>query len=152
MQTLSKQKNHFSVTVQEKDARSVTKQTFFFVFMQRGNNIQFFICFSFVFVLTRVCFCVCVSANSDSLSDGKLRVHCTKAKHRSTEAQAGVEPIDNHVHFVVFSFSLRGDVFPRRRLSSWRFVTKRQRGRSAVNVFYADRLYDNAELQGCFCK
>lgn len=48
----------------------------------------------------RVCVSVCVSHSDCSiLSDGKLRIHCTKLKHRSTEAQAGII----QMHFFVWT-------------------------------------------------
>lgn len=74
--------------------------------MQHGINVQFFICLVWFCQLschyrqvTRsnlyIRACVSASCVGSILSDGKLRVHCTKLKHRSTEAQAGVKPISN---------------------------------------------------------
>lgn len=94
--------------------------------MQHGNHIQFFSCFLSICQFSchyrgeicshlnvSLCVSVCVPAKVDSLtgcsilSDSKLRIRCTQWKHRNTEAQAEVKPINNQIFVFVWCMVAR---------------------------------------------
>lgn len=158
MHIIISRKTLFSLRCRKKRCTSCIVTDFF---MQHGNNIRFFICLvSFClfschyrwvlcsYLYVRVCVSVCETHSDCSvLSDGKLRIHCTKEKHRSAEAQAGVKPINNQMHLVVWSLVERTCCGTQVALIFCFQATMR-----TMTGFYADRFYGNPELQSCFCK
>lgn len=145
-------KNPLQFTMSKKKMHILYCNRFFYATWEQHSVFHLFsfilsvLLFSYLYV--RVCVSVCETHSDCSvLSDGKLRIHCTKEKHRSAEAQAGVKPINNQMHFVVWSLVERTCCGTQVALIFCFQATMR-----TMTGFYADRFYGNPELQSCFCK